>query len=107
MDQHISNKMKDGLFFTYYQIKQVAVISHNPTRQEIVERSNQTLKDMLNRQKRTTKNPQRQITQFFINLTFLSISEQNIWLQKNIGLQRKSAKLKHPAYFKDVVTSEW
>jgi transposase InsO family protein len=46
---YISNKMKQ--FFEYYNIKHVTVISHNPTRQGIEERSNQTLRVLPIRQK--------------------------------------------------------
>ena len=50
---YISNKMKQ--FFEYYNIKHVTGISHNPTRQAIVERPNHTLKETLTRQNGATK----------------------------------------------------
>jgi hypothetical protein len=49
----VSDKMKQ--FFTYYNIKHVTGISHNPTRQAIVERPNHTLKETLTRQNGATK----------------------------------------------------
>ena len=38
-------------FFAYYSIKHVTGIPHNPKGQAVIERSNQTIKDMLNKQK--------------------------------------------------------
>ena len=46
---YVSKKMKQ--FFAYYNIKHITGIPHNPTDQAVRERSNQTLKDMLNKQK--------------------------------------------------------
>ena len=46
---YVSKKMKQ--FFAYYNIKHITSISHNPTGQTVIERSNQTLKGMLNKQK--------------------------------------------------------
>lgn len=71
---YVSNKMRQ--FCTYYNIKHVTDISHNPARQVITERSNQTLKEMLNRQEETTK-PPRDRSQCFINLRSLNANEQN------------------------------
>ena len=44
---YVSRKMKQ--FFAYYNIKHVTGIPYNPTGQAVIERSNQTIKDMLNR----------------------------------------------------------
>jgi len=52
----IFNRMKP--LFEYYNIKHVAGISHSPIGQVIVERSNRTVKEMLNRQKGATKPPE-------------------------------------------------
>lgn len=38
-------------FFVYYNIKQIRVKPHNTSGQVVIERSNWTLKDMLNKQK--------------------------------------------------------
>jgi hypothetical protein len=53
---YVSNKIKQ--FFTYYNIKHITDISHNPTEQTIVERTNHTVKEILTRQKRQQR-PQR------------------------------------------------
>lgn len=58
-------------FFVYYNIKQIRVKPHNTSGQVVIERSNWTLKDMLNKQKwviETTKiNYNDLITLNFIN----------------------------------------
>ena len=46
---YVFNKMKQ--FFTYYNIKHVTGISHNPTGQVVIEKANHTLKEMLIKQK--------------------------------------------------------
>ena len=53
---HVFSEMKQ--FFEYYNIKHITDISHNPTRQAVVERSSHTLKEMLRKQKgRKIKTP--------------------------------------------------
>ena len=44
---YISKKIKQ--FFAYYNIKHITVLTNNSTRQAVIERSNQTINDMLNR----------------------------------------------------------
>ena len=46
---YVYKKMEQ--FFAYYNIKHITGMPHNSTRQAVIERSNQTLKDMLNKQK--------------------------------------------------------
>ena len=46
---YVSKKMKH--FFAYYNIKHITGIPNNPTGQAVIERSNHTIKDMLNKQK--------------------------------------------------------
>ena len=46
---YTSKKMKK--FFAYYNIKHITCILHNPTGQDIIERVNYTLKEMLIKQK--------------------------------------------------------
>ena len=50
---YASSKMKQ--FFAYYTIKHNTGIPHNPIGQAVIECSNRTLKEMLNKQKGTTK----------------------------------------------------
>ena len=45
----VSRKMKQ--LFAYFNIKHIAGIPHNPTGQAVIERSNQTIKNILNHQK--------------------------------------------------------
>lgn len=72
---YISNKMKR--FFTNYNIKHVTGISHNPAGQVIVERSNQTLKEMLNRQQGSTRTPKDRLHSALFTLKFVNADEQN------------------------------
>ena len=44
---YVSSKIKQ--FFAYYYIKCITRIPHNPTGQAVIERSNQTLKEMLHK----------------------------------------------------------
>ena len=53
--QHVSKKMKQT---AYYNLKHITRIPQNPTWQAVIERSYQTLKDMLNKQKRVIKAPE-------------------------------------------------
>ena len=46
---YVSTKMKQ-FFFGYYNIKHVTGIPHNPKGQAVIESSNRTIKDMLNKQ---------------------------------------------------------
>ena len=52
---YISRKMK--WFIAYYNIKHVAGIPYNPTCQAAIERSNRTIKYMLNKQKGVENTP--------------------------------------------------
>ena len=83
---YISNKMKQ--FFEYYNIKHVKGIPHNPTGQAIVERSNQTLKEMFNRQKGSTRTPKDKLCSILLTLKFLNANEQT-QLLKDIGLWKE------------------
>ena len=53
---YVSKKIKQ--FFAYYNTKYITSIPNNPTRQAVIERSNQTLKDMLNKHKGAIRTPQ-------------------------------------------------
>jgi hypothetical protein len=67
---YICNKLKH--FFEYYNIKHVTGISHNLTGQVTVERSNQTLKEMRNRQKGSTTTPTDRLHSTLSTLIFLN-----------------------------------
>ena len=44
-------------FFAYYNIKHIPGFTHNPTGQAVIEISNQTIKDMLNKYKGMKNTP--------------------------------------------------
>lgn len=102
---YISNKIKR--FFEYYNIKHVTGIPHNPTGQAIVERSNRSLKEMLNRQKGATKTPRDRLHSALLTLNFLNADEQNSTAAERHWIVEKTAELNQPAYIKDILTSEW
>jgi hypothetical protein len=52
-------------------------LSHNPTGQAIVDRSNRTLREMLNRQKGSTRNPKDRLQSALLTLHVLNANEQN------------------------------
>ena len=54
---YVPRKMKQ--FFAYYNIKHITGIPNNPTGQAVVDRSNQTIKDILNKQKGMENTPQK------------------------------------------------
>ena len=45
------------MVFAYYKLKHIPDIKHNPTGQAVVRRSNQTLKEMLIKQKEEEERP--------------------------------------------------
>ena len=65
---YVSNKMKQC--FTYYDIKHVTGIPHNLRGQAIVERSNYTLKEVLNKLKGVTKTPTGRLHSALSTLNF-------------------------------------
>ena len=56
---YVSRKMKR--FFDYYKTKHVTDIPYNPTSQGVIERSNWTIKDILNKQKGVGYNPRNRL----------------------------------------------
>ena len=52
---YLSKKMKQ--FFAYYNIKHITGIPNNPTGQAVIERLNQTIKDMLSKQRGMENTP--------------------------------------------------
>ena len=101
---YISSKMKQ--FFEYYNIKHVKGIPHNPTGQAIVERSNSTLKEILNRQKGSTRTPKDRLHSAFLTLNFLNANEQNTTASERHWIVERTIKLNQPVYVKDILTSE-
>ena len=60
---YISTKLEQ--FFKYYNIKHITGIPHNPTGQAVVERSNRTLKEMLNNQAWKSKPPKHRLQMLY------------------------------------------
>jgi hypothetical protein len=57
-------------FFAYYNIKHVTGISHNFTGQAVTERANQTLKEMLIKQKEKVKTQRDRLNNALLTLNF-------------------------------------
>ncbi|KAL6038422.1 hypothetical protein STEG23_016128, partial [Scotinomys teguina] len=102
---YVSGKMKQ--FFAYYNIKHITGIPHNPTGQAVIERSNRTLKDMLNKQKGVTKTPRNRLHNALLTFNFLNANEKGTTAAERHWIIEKTAELNQPIYFKDVLTSEW
>ena len=102
---YVSNKMKQ--FFAYYNIKHVTGIPHNPTGQAVIEKSNDILKEMLNKQKGITKTPRDRLHSALLTLNFLNASEQNTTAAERHWIVGKTTELNQPVYIKDILTSEW
>ncbi|KAL6065033.1 hypothetical protein STEG23_028902 [Scotinomys teguina] len=102
---YVSGKMKQ--FFAYYNIKHITGIPHNPTGQAVIERSNRTLKDMLDKQKGVTKTPRNRLHNALLTLNFLNANEKGTTAAERHWIIEKTAELNQPIYFKDVLTSEW
>ncbi|KAL6030444.1 hypothetical protein STEG23_025180 [Scotinomys teguina] len=102
---YVSGKMKQ--FFAYYNIKHITGIPHNPTGQAVIERSNRTLKNMLNKQKGVTKTPRNRLHNALLTLNFLNANEKGTTAAERHWIIEKTAELNQPIYFKDVLTSEW
>ncbi|KAL6070467.1 hypothetical protein STEG23_006054, partial [Scotinomys teguina] len=102
---YVSNKMRQ--FFAYYNIRHVTGIPHNPTGQAVIERSNQTLKDMLNKQQQVTMTPRNRLHSALLTLNFLNADEKGTTAAERHWTTDKTSELNQPVYFKDVLSSEW
>jgi hypothetical protein len=69
MLQHMS-LIKWNRFFAYYNINHTTSIPHNPTGEAVVEISNCTLKEVLNKQKGVTKIPIYRLHNALLTLIF-------------------------------------
>ena len=76
MVQHKSKKIKQ--FLASYNIKHITGIPDNPTGQAVIERSNQTIKDMLNNQKGMENTPINTLHNILFTLNFLNSNEKGI-----------------------------
>ena len=102
---YISRKMK--WFIAYYNIKLVAGIPYNPTCQAVIERSNRTIKYMLNKQKGVENTSRNRLHNALLTLNFLNANEKGTIAAERHLIMEKSSELNQPIYFKDVLTSQW
>ena len=91
MLQHMS--LRKWKFFAYYNIKHITGIPHKPTGQAVTERSNWTLKDMLNKQKGMINTPRNRLHNALLTSNFLNTNEKATIAAEDIGYSKK--KLKH------------
>ena len=77
-------------FFAYYNIKHITGIPNNPTGQAVIERSNHTIKDMLNKQKGMKDTPRNRLHNALLTLNFLNANEKGTtaaerhWIMKKL-----------------------
>ena len=71
---YVSKKMK--CFLAYYNTKHITVIPNNPTGHAVTERSNCTIKDMLNKQKGMENTPRNRLHNALLTLNFLNANEK-------------------------------
>ena len=72
-----------------------------------VERSNQTLNEMLNRQKGSTRTPKYRLHSALLTLNFLNANEQNTTAVERHWIVERTVELNQAVYIKDILTSEW
>ena len=74
--QWSSNSKKMKQLFAYYNIKHVTGIPYNPTGQAVIEISNRTIKDMLNKQSGVENAPRNRLYNTLLTLNFLNANEK-------------------------------
>ena len=102
---YVSRKMTR--FFAYYNINHVTGIPYNPTGQAAIERSNRTIKDMLNKQKGVENTPRNRLHNALLTFNFLNFNKKGTTAAERHWIMEKSAELNQPVYIKDVLTSQW
>ena len=80
-----SRKAEWNLFFAYYIINHITGIPNNPTGQAVLERANQTIKDMLNKQEVRENNPRIRLHNALLTLKFLKLLRKEQQKHKDIG----------------------
>ena len=93
---YVSSKMKQ--FFAYLQN---TGIPHNPTGCTVIEKINQTLQDMLNKQKGVINSPRNKLHNALLILNFPNANEKGTAAERE-----KTMELNQPIYCKDVLPSE-
>lgn len=58
------------LFFTYYSTKHITGTAYNPIGQAVIERSNHTIKEILNKQKGGIRTPRNKLNNALLTLIF-------------------------------------
>ena len=95
------------LFFAYYNIKRITGIATNSTGQTVIRRSNQSIKDMPNKQKGVENTPRNRLHNALLTLNFLNTNEKGTTAAERHWIIEKSSELNQPVYFKDVLTLQW
>ena len=80
---------------------------NNPTGQAVIERSNQTIRDMLNKQKEMENTPRNRLHNALLTLNFLNDNERGTTAAERHWIIEKTSELYQSLYFKDVLTSQW
>lgn len=89
------------LFFTYYSTKHITGTAYNPIGQAVIERSNHTIKEILNKQKGGIRTPRNKLNNALLTLIFLNANEA-----VTTSADYRTTESEQPVYFKDVLTSE-
>ena len=79
-------------------------IPHNSPGQPFIERSNQTLKDMLNKQKGMKNTPRNRLHNALLTLDFLNVNEKGTTAAERHWIIEKTTEFNQLIYFKDVLT---
>ena len=82
-------------------------MSNNPTDKADIERSNQTIKDMLNKQKGMENIPRNRLHYASLFLNFLNTNEKGTMAAERHWIMEKTSELNQTVYFKYVLTSQW
>ena len=95
------------MFFVYYNVKHITGIPNNSTGQAVIEKSNWTIKDTLNKQNGVKNTSRNRLHNTLLTLNFLNTNEKGTTAAERHWIIEKSSELNQPVYFKDVLTSQW
>ena len=82
--------------FASYNIKHITGIQNSPTGQKVVERSNKTVKVMLNKQKWMENTPRNRLHNALLTLNFLNANEKGATAAERDWIIDKSSELNLP-----------
>ena len=81
-------------FLAYYNTNHIISIPHNPTGQAAIERANQTLKDILNKQKGIIKTLINRLHNALLTLNFLNANEKGTTAAERHWIVEKNYRIK-------------